>query len=68
MGGGHMADDFSSEFWNDDFEVDIDSLTGPLSVAQMTQANEHVPSDPEKFNRNAVAIADKFMQLMTKTR
>ena len=63
-----QGDEFASDFWRDDFDVDFADLAGPASVAKMTQSNEHVPSDPDKFLKNAVAISDKFMMLMSKTR
>jgi hypothetical protein len=58
--------DFNSAFWSDDFDVDLEGLVGPLCVAQMTQANQHVPADPKQFYENAVSIADKFMELMAR--
>jgi hypothetical protein len=68
IAGKSPDNQFSSDFWNDDFEIDFESCAGPLYVARMTQANEHVPSDPETFYKNAISISGKFMRLMGKTR
>lgn len=62
------GNEFEGPFWADDFQVDLEKFPGPLSVAQMTLANRHVPHDAGKFRENAFAIADKFVSIMRRVR
>lgn len=67
MGEESMGtDEFDSEFWRPEFNLDAASAPGPLAVAKMVQANKHVPHDTNEFNRNAIATAEKFVALMAK--
>ncbi|HSZ65017.1 MAG TPA: hypothetical protein VK825_02315 [Xanthobacteraceae bacterium] len=64
MGIEKSSEDFSSDFWKDDFSVELSDVPGPVAVAKMTQTNAYEPHDPKRFHANAVAIADDFMALM----
>ena len=54
------GNNFNSEFWADDFQVDFECVTGPLVVASMIQANEHVPANSKLLYENATSIVDSF--------
>jgi len=58
--------EFDSEFWDDNFTIDVSVVPGPLKVAKMTQSNAYEKHDPRRFYQNAHEIADEFVAMMAR--